>query len=580
MFTRKNKTLLILFLCIFLVIFWRVNYGVEKDDNFFSLNQFLFFDAAPHCVNIPLFLTSYLGNKLIQVSIALGIPPVLFIRIFTATFRALAAIVIFRTLAPDLGKYTVIFGLLLGALFEKAACLNFFYSFVSLYGFALMLCALLTALKHNSKKHYFLCGLIYAFCIFCRCSNILYGAAFMLLFLFRPFSRERLSEQRAPILSIGSGIFVGVIISAGLIHTSLGFTEYSQILENVKASSVDGHGVGHLLISLGYRLSIGMVLTLALGCIAATYSRVLKRVGTGFKPYSLFIGIGIAFFLYLWADPFLINVFSFARLASFNTAFISVAAAFLTLYSVCILLNKTECTLFQKRIITATAIFALVGHFGSLVSLGLCIYCMSFIMPVCLFCCKEIGLLTFLSQKHLFCTAWRHTCFSLASCQAAVLLFFAFTFTFNVLNRPTPEKARNEYLEAHHIPLFRGIKLTAEEKSYYESLATELSAYANPQRQLLSMSFPADNAILGMAPFLQWQGGWTSLTYPKDMQRQLENAPSAPYILMPAHTYRQTDQWQQQQKIIFDYIATNRYSKIETPNFLFFIPTQQEKQER
>lgn len=127
--------------------------------------------------------------------------------------------------------------------------------------------------------------------------------------------------------------------------------------------------------------------------------------------------------------------------------------------------------------------------------------------PVCLFCCKEIGLLTFLSQKHLFCTAWRHTCFSLASCQAAVLLFFAFTFTFNVLNRATPEKARNEYLEAHHIPLFRGIKLTAEGKSYYGSLATELSAYANPQRQLLSMSFPADNAIPGMAPFLQWQGG-------------------------------------------------------------------------
>lgn len=572
--TTNEKIVLFLFLLIFLTVFWKINCGYEEGDSFFSLNQFLFFDTAPHCVNIPLFLTSYIGSCLVKLAGWLSIAPALFLRMVTACIRMLAAVVIYRTMARDLGKYPVLFGLLLGFMLEKSSFFIFYYSFVSLYGFVFMLSALLTAIKNNNKTYYFISGLIYALCIFCRCSNVVYGVAYLLVFLYGNVSwTVAFKRNFGYLLPALGGMVCGSLCVLCIVGSCFGMSEYCQILENVKASSVDGHGVISLIAEEARELVQGGVLLISMACLSAVYSWLMKVREFACWPYLLLMCLGIVFFIYLWIDPFVINFFTYGHLSYIVFLFIVTAAAFL-LYICCswMVNENAGFTLHQKRIVAAVTLFVLSGHFGSLSSLGLYVNCMSFIMPVLFFLWVKSESL--ISCKWRFCEAWRRVWFGMFSCLAGIALFFALTFTIGEMNRPMPGRPMREYQASSRVPILAGIKLTQREKQYYERLLDELSAYVNTNKLLVSMGRPADNAILGMAPFLKWQGGWTWLTYPEDMRKQLNEAQDSPYILIPKEHGKPYAHWGEQQEILLAYVADNNYKTVETPHYYFYIPVR------
>lgn len=569
----KDKPIFCLFLLIFLVIFWKINYGYEPGDCFFSLNQFIFFDKAPYSINIPLFLTNYIGNGLVKLANLLDLPPALFLRIVTACIRLMAAVVIYRTLSRDLGKYLVALGMLCGFLFEKSAFPNFHYSFVSLYGFVFMLCSLLAGLKHNSKFYYCLSGALYALCAFSRCSNIVYGAAYILVFLYGNSSWKHTAKQAwQTILYISAGFIPATLIIIGIISCNFGLDEYGQIVENVQASSVDGHGVFSLICSAACFLTQGFAMLISVFCIVSLYSFLLKYVQSKLVPFLLLSCLCVAFFSYLWVDPYVFNLFPYKRLAFIIFLYINAIASFLIFAFLCTLVKDTSLTIHQKRILSAAAVFVLVAHFGSLCSTGLLLLCMSFIMPVCFFTWMSASNAERLSKNQAFAKAWRQIGGGVTGLLAAMALFLALTFTVCEINRPGPGSSVWKYQSSNEIPLLKGIMLTPSEKSYYEQVHKELSQYANPNGKLISLIHPADNAILGMAPFFKWQGGWTWLTYPHDMKKQLSNAKERPYIILSAISEPSYPRGDQHKAILMDYVANNRYQLVKTQHFYFYMP--------
>lgn len=572
--SNDTKSVLFLFFLIFLTILWKINYGYEEGDSFFSLNQFLFFDEAPHCVNIPLFLTSYFGSCLVKLAGWLSIGPALFLRMVTACIRMLAAVVIYRTMARDIGKYPVLLGLLLGFMLEKSSFFLFYYSFVSLYGFVFMLCTLLAAIKNNNKVYYFISGLIYAVCIFCRCSNVVYGAAYLLVLLYDDVSwKVSMKRSCRYLLYALGGLACGSFCVFYIINSRFGLSEYSRILENVKASSVDGHGGFSLIFREICLLVQGGILLIGVTCLAAVYSLFLRKREFGRMPYLLLIGLGSIFFMYLWIDPFVVNFFTYSRLCYLIFLFIIMAAAFLLL--VCgswAVRENSGFTLQQKRLVAAVSVFMLVGHFGSLSSLGLYVNCMAFIMPALFFLWLKSDSLIKLPLQWRFCESWQHMWLFCWGGLTAIALFFASTFTIGEMNRPKPGKSMREYRKSSQIPILAGIKLTSREKQYYERLLHELSGYTNSNELLISLGSPADNAILGMAPFLKWQGGWTWLTYPGDMKKQLHAAKDCPYILIPKGYAKQYAHREEQKEVLLAYVAEHDYKMVETRHYRFYIP--------
>lgn len=572
--SNNLKSILFLFFLIFLTILWKINYGYEVGDSFFSLNQFLFFDKAPHCVNIPLFLTSYFGSCLVKLAEWLGIGPALFLRMVTASIRMLAAVVIYRTMARDLGKYPVLLGLLVGFMIEKSSFFLFYYSFVSLYGFVFMLCTLLAAIKNSNKVYYYISGLIYAVCIFCRCSNVVFGAAYLLVLLYDDVSwKVSLRRSYRYLLYALGGLISGSLCVLYIINYRFGLSEYGLILENVKASSVDGHGVFSLIFKEIHLLAQGGILLIGVTCMAVVYSLFLRTHEFGRASYLLFIGLGSIFFIYLWIDPFVLNFFTYGHLCYCIFLFIIMAATFLFLVcSSWVVRENTGFTLQQKRLVAAVSVFMLVGHFGSLSNLGLYANCMAFIMPTLFFLWIKSDSLIKIPFKWRFCESWQHIWFLGGVCLTAIALFFASTFTIGEMNRPMPGKPMSEYRRSSLIPILAGIKLTSGEKLYYEQLLNELSGYTNSNRLLISFGNPADNAILGMAPFLKWQGGWTWLTYPEDMKKQLYVAKDCPYILIHKGVDKSYVHWKEQKKVILSYIADHNYNMVETKHYCFYIP--------
>lgn len=562
-----------LFLPIFLVIFWKINYGYEVGDTFFSLNQFLFFDTAPHCINLPLFLTSYVGNMLVKLAGWMDIPPAIFLRIVPACIRALAAVVIYRTFSQDLGKYTVALGLLCGFMIEKSSFSNFYYSFVSLYGFVFMLCSVITALKRKCNIYLYISGLLYALCIFFRASNIVYGAAYLLVFLYTGNAwKHAIKHGVKQLFFAGFGLATGCIIVLWIIGGSLGFAEYSHIIENVQASSIDGHSVSSLLRKEAFSLAQGFVLLCAAACISTLYFLLTRGLSKMAWAYPTLIGAGSVFFAYLWADPYVLDFFTYKHLAYIIALAINLMAAFLVLAYLYSIFGKTSLSPHQKRILASVSVFVLTGHFGSLSSINLYINCMTFIMPVCFFAWTKIDAATCLYGKDKLCSAWRQTGFGLASALTAIALFLTLTYTVCEIKRPMPDQPGWTYQESSKIPILKGIQLTAKEKQYYELLEQELSHYANHQCSLISMSYPADNAILGMPPFLKWQGGWTWLTSPEAMQKQLSEEKDCPYILIPSHGGNEYSHRQQQKEVLFKYMEKRCYEHILTPHFHLYIP--------
>ena len=579
--TKKIKgLLLIVFLLIsFCVPFWKINYGVEPGDTFFSHNQYIFFRQQPSCINVPLFFTIYMGSLLTELADFIGVSSILLTRAVYAGIKVIAAILIYILIGNKVGRFVTVFSIFFAFLLEKSAFNNFYYSGISLYSYTIFLCLLLLGLEKKSIKIIAFSAFLCSFCVFCRASNIVYLISYLLM-----LPQLNGGDKHFFIKCIKAatmGFLSGLIIIGIIIVKTIGLDAYFQIVENVKASEIDGHGVNFLLRLTFSQYFSGVAMFFC--CYIALLPVFIFIKNTWLKKRVFWAIIYIALFaissVFIWLDPYLLNEIPGKRVMSFIHLFVCMAIFTCSVSCVYFYIRRNVLSLPMYRIILATTIYGLVAHFGSLSSLGLMRNCFCLIMPIFIYACLVIfNDLSNNTNKLLrdiripFGTAALASSIALAFCS-----FVSMTYTVSEFNRPNPEKTIWKYEELNSHSILRGMQLTPSEKYLYAELCQQIKPHIQEETPLLSFSLPYSHALLNMPPFLKWQGGWTWLTSPKSIKQQLLNAEIRPTIIIPHASQVSYAHYEQQIDVVKHYIQNNDYVNVKTSSFDLYVPSKHDK---
>lgn len=582
--------------CIFMLLaiigipLFNITCSADVIDTFFSVNMYRFFGSAPDCICLPLFMTAYLGHLLTLLADFCSIPQLLALRLAVAFCFYGVCILFFSCFRRRLGTLTLLTGMAVGACFSKACLYLFYYTQVSQLAICLMAILILKAIEKESSRLLAVSAFVSVFTIFLRISNIVFLCLYLLLFM-RSNLRSVNWKKEATALCFGAA--TALILVSIIIHQTIGWERAIQLPDVIRYAAADGHTAPHLLCLLirGIISKSGLYLCyLAVPLFIPLYFLFLPIASARLRKILVGIVCTAAFFLLCIH----IRLFDFILSPNpeeypSNGFILGNAIQFVIWVNVCLLAAAAakKATSSDTRLLTASLMVALAGPFGSNTEQMPAIYSAFFCLPIVFYGLKLCWRGDLFRQRPLFQnllfvsarkagTASAALIFTVISLYSLLLsttyVFFTDFTSREKIHLPFPILRSSTLLPAPDNSIIANLWLSPRQKEHFDACLTECKPHIKPGTPLISMPYPAANALLDAPPALKWRGGDAAYSPPESIREQLHCAKVLPSFVLQLHELGQLPAFTKKVQVAESFAQEKGYKTIMTPHFKILLP--------